>query len=101
MTLVHEMTHIWQFQNWDRAEITRQYGPDMELEVYEGMARWSEIQYAYLIGETATAKREEICTRHQDDEYGHGFLKYVSRYPISEGTQLEGATPFEDKKTPL
>ena len=101
MTLVHEMTHIWQYRNWDEAEIIRQYGQEQRKEVYEGMARWSEIQYAYLIGETATAKREEICTRFQDDEYGHGFLKYVSRYPISEGTQLEGATPFEDKKTPL
>lgn len=101
MTLVHEMTHIWQYRNWDEAEIVRQYGQEQRKEVYEGMARWSEIQYAYLIGETATAKREEICTRFQDDEYGRGFLKYVSRYPISEGTQLEGATPFEDKQTPL
>lgn len=101
MTLVHEMTHIWQYRNWDETEIIRQYGQEQRLEVYEGMARWSEIQYAYLIGETATAKREEICTRFQNDEYGRGFLKYVSRYPISEGTQLEGATPFEDKKIPL
>ena len=101
MTLVHEMTHIWQYLNWDMDAIRRKYGADMELEVYEGMAKWSEIQYAYLMGETAEAKRAEICTRVRQDEYGRGFVKYLTRYPMSHATHLEGATPFEDKETPL
>lgn len=101
MTLVHEMTHIWQYLNWDMDAIRRKYGADMELEVYEGMAKWSEIQYAYLVGETAEAKRAEICTRVRQDEYGRGFVKYLTRYPMSHATHLEGATPFEDKETPL
>lgn len=101
MTLVHEMTHIWQYLNWDMDAIRRKYGAEMELEVYEGMAKWSEIQYAYLMGETAEAKRAEICTRVRQDEYGRGFVKYLTRYPMSHATHLEGATPFEDKETPL
>lgn len=53
------------------------------------------------MGETAEAKRAEICTRVRQDEYGRGFVKYLTRYPMSHATHLEGATPFEDKETPL
>ena len=53
------------------------YGKEQELEIYEGMAKWVEIQYAYLIGEPAAAKREEISARLREDEYGRGFRKYV------------------------
>lgn len=101
MTIAHELTHIWQYLNWDGKAIRSKYGAAQELEVYEGMAKWSEIQYAYLIGEAATAKREEIITRMRQDEYGRGFVKYLSRYPLSEGTHLSGATPFEDIQKPL
>ena len=65
------------------------------------MAKWSEIQYAYLINEAATAKREEILTCARDDEYGHGFLKYLACYPLSSGNHLKGASPFDDPKKPL
>ena len=101
MTIAHELTHIWQYLHWDDKEIVRKYGKDMELEVYEGMAKWVEIQYAYLIGEPAAAKREEISARLREDEYGRGFRKYVARYPLSMGTQLEHSTPFEDRSKPL
>lgn len=101
MTMVHEMTHIWQYLNWDAAKILSLYGKEQNLEIYEGMAKWSEIQYAYLINEGATAKREEIITRMRDDEYGHGFNKYVACYPLSIGTSLKGATPFGNPAKPL
>ena len=100
MTMVHEMVHIWQYLNWDMEGIRRTYGED-ELEIYEGMAKWVEIQYAYLIGEPAAAKREEICARVRDDEYGRGFRRYVEKYPLSTGTHLEYATPFEKPDAPL
>lgn len=100
-TIAHELTHIWQYTHWDEKEITRAYGQDQTLEVYEGMAKWAEIQYVYLIGEPAAAKREEMISGIRDDEYGRGFRKYVSKYPLSTGTQLQGRTPFEDKKHPL
>ncbi len=100
LTMVHELTHIWQYTNWNKANIKSRYGR-FELEVYEGMAKWSEIQYAYLIGETSIARREEITTALRKDEYGRGFLKYAEKYPISPHTHLEGPTPFDNREEPL
>ena len=65
------------------------------------MAKWVEIQYTYLLGETADAKREEIITRCRQDEYGEGFRMYVEKYPLSIGTTNTGATPFENPAKPL
>lgn len=101
MTMAHELTHIWQYLNWNRKAIRANYGKAQELEVYEGMAKWSEIQYAYLVNEPASAKREEIVTRMRDDEYGRGFRKYVAKYPLTENTWLEKQTPFMDRERPL
>ena len=101
MTIAHELTHIWQYLNWDSEAILRKYGKEQELEVYEGMAKWSEIQYAYLVGEPAAAKREELITLHRQDEYGFGFRKYLSRYPLTTEVDLTGNTPFQDRSQPL
>lgn len=73
----------------------------MRLEVYEGMAKWAEIQYAYLINEPAVAKREELITAYRDDEYGRGFLRYMANYPFSLGTTITKDTPFMHIDTPL
>ena len=51
-TIAHELTHIWQFANWNRKEMSRRYGSNRDM-VYEGMAEWAAIQFLYLIGETA------------------------------------------------
>ncbi|MBE5937978.1 MAG: hypothetical protein E7265_08110 [Lachnospiraceae bacterium] len=101
MTFVHELTHIWQYLNWDADEIYRKYGPDLELQVYEGMAKWVEIQYAFLINEISTAKLEEARTLCREDEYGYGFAKYCEVYALSEGTVLNGMTPFDRPHEPL
>lgn len=68
--------------------------------VYEGMAKWVEIQYMLLIREQAHARREELITRARDDKYGRGFLYYVTRYPLST-TQSTLRTPFEHIHEPL
>lgn len=101
MTMVHEMTHIWQYLNWNDKDILNRYGQDQNLEIYEGMAKWVEIQYAYLLGEVATGKREELITRSRDDAYGKGFVKYAGRYPLSIGPLSGKGTPFDDPKKPL
>ena len=101
MTIAHELTHIWQYLNWNAKGIREKYGKAKELEIYEGMAKWSEIQYACLVGETAQAKREEIITRIRRDPYGYGFNHYVGKYPLSYGPRLEGGTPFENPSEPL
>lgn len=101
LTMAHELTHIWQYINWNDKDIRKKYGRRMRLEIYEGMAKWVEIQYAYLLNEPATAKREEIITSYRDDEYGHGFLRYRANYPFSLGTVITKMTPFMKGDTPL
>lgn len=101
MTMVHEMTHIWQYLNWNDKDILNRYGQAQNLEIYEGMAKWVEIQYAYLLGEIASGKREELITRYRDDAYGKGFIKYAEKYPLSIGPLSGKGTPFDDPKKPL
>lgn len=100
LTMAHEMTHIWQYINWDDKGVRMKY-EELELQVYEGMAEWAKVQYAYLIDEPEVARREELMGVFRPDEYGHGLLRYIANYPLSEGTKLEGTTPFKTKIAPL
>ena len=93
-TIAHELTHIWQYLNWNDAELTKRYGKQNMLEVYEGMAKWAEIQYLMLMNEKAYAKRQEITTRARNDEYGRGFIIYVDKYPLSNESNVT-KTPFK------
>lgn len=101
LTMAHELTHIWQYINWNDKAIRKKYGKQLRLEIYEGMAKWVEVQYAYLLNEPATAKRQEILTSYRDDEYGRGFLRYRENYPFSLGTSVTKKTPFINVETPL
>lgn len=101
LTMAHELTHIWQYLNWDDKKIRKKYGDDLRLQIYEGMAKWVEVQYAYLINEPAVAKREEILTSYRKDEYGFGFLRYRANYPFSTGTVITRPTPFMNLDDPL
>ncbi len=101
MTMAHELTHIWQYQNWNAKQIRKTYGRSLELQIYEGMAKWVEIQYAYLINEHAIAKREEIITAYRRDEYGFGFLRYRANYKLITDNIIVGNTPFSFVTRPL
>ena len=101
LTIAHELTHIWQYLNWDKKAIKKKYGKRILDEVYEGMAKWVEVQYAYLINEKGRAKREYRETMLRDDEYGRGFIRYVSNYPLSLGSVITKATPFQNPDAPL
>lgn len=92
-TIAHELTHIWQYANWDRKEMARRYGSNLDL-VYEGMAMWAGIQFLYLIGETGFARRKEENTLLRDDAYGQGFRLFCQKYPLSRGTKCPEYTPF-------
>ena len=100
-TLVHEMTHIWQYTHWNEKEIAARYGASKRLFIYEGMAMWTEIQYLYLIGETGTAKRDEQETAGRRDEYGIGFNAYAQVYPIERAGMNCQDTPFAAGNNPL
>ena len=95
-TIAHELTHIWQYLNWNDKELKKRYGKENVLEVYEGMAKWAEIQYLLYLNEVPYAKRQEIATRLRDDEYGHGFVKYATKYPLSYSGDPCKRTPFEE-----
>lgn len=92
-TIAHELTHIWQYQNWDEKMILSKYGKQYRLEIYEGMAKWAEIQYLLYLNEISYAKRQEIVTRLRDDEYGRGFIQYAKKYPLAYRHE-KNATPF-------
>ena len=82
-TFAHELTHIWQYTHWDYNKNLKKCPKSKRLLIYEGMAKWVEIQYLYLVGETNVARREEYITRNRQDEYGIGFCLYEDRYPLS------------------
>ncbi|MCR5611493.1 MAG: hypothetical protein K6F68_06665 [Clostridiales bacterium] len=100
-TFAHELTHIWQYTHWDNVKGFPKCPEKARLLIYEGMAKWVEIQYLYLIGESSVARREEAFTRERKDEYGVGFCLYESRYPLSREAMLCGDTPFTTDRYPI
>lgn len=100
-TFAHELTHIWQYTHWDNKKDFKKCSKSNRLLIYEGMAKWAEIQYLYLIGETTVAKREEYITRNRKDAYGIGFCLYEDRYPLSREAMLCEDTPFTSNRYPL
>lgn len=100
-TFAHELTHIWQYTHWDNKKKFKKCPKSKRLLVYEGMAKWAEIQYLYLIGETNVAKREERITRNRQDEYGIGFCLYEERYPLTREAMTCEDTPFIPDRYPL
>lgn len=100
-TMAHELTHIWQYLNWNDAKLAQTYGANNLLLLYEGMAKWVEIQYLYLIHETAYAKRQEIITRRRQDEYGVGFVLFEKEYMLTQKAFEKSRSPFSDIQRPL
>lgn len=100
-TFAHELTHIWQYTHWDANKNLKKCPKEKHLLIYEGMAKWVEIQYLYLIGETNVAKREEYITRNRQDEYGIGFCLYEDKYPLSRETMICEETPFTPNSYPF
>lgn len=100
-TFAHELTHIWQYTHWDNNKALKKCPKRKRLLIYEGMAKWAEIQYLYLMGETAVAKREEAETRNREDAYGVGFCLYEEHYPLSREAMKCDATPFTPDRYPF
>lgn len=106
-TMVHEMTHIWQYINWKESQVSTIYQmPNNKcpiksscdklatLIVYEGMAMWTSIQYLYQIGEIYYASQQEAYAESRNDIYGIGFRLYKEKYPIIKDGSLIKYTPF-------
>ncbi|GAA1853130.1 hypothetical protein ACFQZV_05370 [Microbacterium koreense] len=93
-TIAHELTHIWQYLNWDVKEIEDRYGAHHRLAVYEGMATWAQIQYLLFLREYEDAERHEAYALQRRDEYGVGFRVFVDRYPLARDGDLDADSPF-------
>lgn len=107
VTMVHELTHIWQYINWNERTIRKAYNfgnraknEAARLIVYEGMAMWTSIQYLYLIGETYYATLQEAIATERKDVYGLGFLMFRERYPLAKDGEMLTKSPF-DSDIPL
>lgn len=100
-TFAHELTHIWQYTHWSKGKNFKRCPKIKRLLMFEGMAKWAEIQYLYLIGETNVARREEYITRNRQDAYGIGFRVYEDQYPLSRGAMSCEDTPFTPDRYPL
>ena len=100
-TFAHELTHIWQYTHWDNNKKLKKCAKSKRLLIYEGMAKWVEIQYLYLVGETNVARREEYITRNRQDEYGIGFCLYEDRYPLTREAMNCEETPFTPDRYPF
>jgi len=92
--IVHELTHIWQFLNWNDRDIKRRYGKAGSLAVYEGMAMWASIQYLYQIGETYYAELQEAVAEQRNDAYGEGMKLFREKYPFVKDSSLLKYSPF-------
>lgn len=89
-TIVHELTHIWQYENWgDKVP-----NDEAHLYVYEGMAVWTEVQYMMSTGDSGRAKRYAYNRLQSNDEYGNGLKAYLERYKVTDAKSLNR------KKTP-
>lgn len=100
-TMVHELTHIWQFINWKDGQTDGIYGMNdpsctafANDIVYEGMAVWASIQYLYQIGETCYAAQQEALADERQDAYGIGFRLYKEQYPLMKDSSLLKYSPF-------
>jgi len=93
-TIAHELTHIWQYLNWDVREIERRYGARNRLAVYEGMSMWVQVQYLLFIKEFNDAERQQAYALQRTDEYGIGFRLFARRYPLAQDGDIGGDTPF-------
>lgn len=100
-TAVHELTHIWQYLNWNDGAIRRIYAQRKPEHtkmardiVYEGMAMWSAVQLLYAMGETYYAKQQEQLAAARNDIYGIGFRLYRERYDLARDGDAPALMPF-------
>ncbi len=94
MTIVFELTHIWQKTNWNERSILGEYGAGNRIQVYDGMAAWASVQYMYMVGETYFAMKQEAIYMQRNDSVGEGFRYYSQRYPLVKDSSFIVRSPF-------
>ncbi|MDR1764710.1 MAG: hypothetical protein LBR77_01150 [Lachnospiraceae bacterium] len=100
-TIMHELTHIWQYTNWDMKALKKGMSAQERLELLEGMATWVGYQYLFLIGERDTASNCAVGRLKQNNEYGRGLRKYLEVYKFCQAIPALADTPFDHVDDPL
>lgn len=95
-TMIHELTHAWQFDNVDVAKLKRKYS-DKFLLFLEGHASYMEVDGMRKLGEVEYAAYLERILINRSDEYGEGY-RMLKDYLESEEKKGSHHTPYEALK---
>lgn len=95
-TLVHELTHIWQYRNWSEEDVRKICRDEVSRGlIVEGMAVWGEVQYLLSMGEEERAIMYKRSREMDMSVYGVGMKKFLKKYPAKKISSMT------DKKTPF
>lgn len=95
-TLIHELTHAWQYDNLDMRKLNKLSEED-RLTLLEGHAVYVEIDAMKELGEVEYAERMEKIALSRQDVYGNGYRK-LKDYLDEKKEQGSQYTPFEAMK---
>lgn len=92
-TMIHELTHAWQFDNLDVRKLSRKY-PDEMLKLLEGHSSYMEVDAMRKLGEPEYADYLERQLMQREDEYGEGYRMLKDHLQAKE---QDGSywTPYE------
>ena len=102
-TLIHELTHTWQFDELKLKKMyaklpgDRQQKDTLQLMILEGHAVYMEIETMRRLHEYDYANYMEAMTRMRDDEYGKGYC-LISDFLKEKEAEGSHMTPYEAMK---
>ena len=93
--IVHELTHVWQYINWDWTKGEKMFGKEDFPIVYEGMAVWASIQFMlFFLGEKRAKKALSKWLKTEND-YGWGLYNYLKHYSFVGNPSDLKNSPFK------
>ncbi len=95
-TMIHELSHAWQFDNVNVRKLKRKY-PDKYLLYLEGHASYMEVDAMRKLGEQEYADYLHNQLMNRDDEYGIGY-QMLKDYLEAEESKGSHNTPYEALK---
>lgn len=95
-TMIHELSHAWQFDNVNVTKLKRKYKEKDKL-FLEGHASYMEVDAMRKLGEGEYADHLEEILMMRDDEYGEGY-RMLKDYLEAEEKKGSHHTPYEALK---
>ena len=101
-TLIHELTHAWQFHDPDfrnnLQKVLRKYPKEkrneIELRLLEGHAAFMEVHTMHKLNEEAYSERLHASYMRRTDVYGIGY-RMLHDYILAQGEQGSHMTPYK------